>query len=114
MTDRLRGLSQARLAAPAGPHPSRAHAVRGAAQQLAEAAQGIAAREDSDEPGWRELPVLSDLTVGDQIAVVGKDLLAELAGCDPDAAVWARGARRTAREVAGAAAENLATTRRLL
>lgn len=114
VTDRVLNLSQARLAAPAEAHPSRASAVRVVAQQLAEAAQGIAAREDPGEPGWRELPVLSDLAVGDQLAVVGRDLLAELAGCEPDASVWARGARRTAFDVVSAATEALATTRRLL
>ena len=114
VTDRARNLSQARLAAPVGSHPSRAHAVRVVAQQLAEAAQGIAAREDPTEPGWRDLPVLSDLAVGDQLAVVGRDLIAELAGCEPAAAMWARGARRTAFDVVSAATEALATTRRLL
>jgi len=113
-TDRARNLSQARLAAPVGSQPSRAHAIRGVAQQLAEAAQGIAAREDPTEPGWRELPVLSDLAVGDQLAVVGSDLLAELARCDPEATVWACRARRTAFDVVSDVSEALATTRRLL
>jgi len=84
------------------------------AQQLAEAAQGIAAREDRTEPAWRELPVLSDLAVGNQLAVVGTDLRAELTGCDPEATVWARGARRTAFHVVRDVSEALATTRRLL
>lgn len=114
VADRARNSSQARLAAPAEAHPSRASAVRVVAQQLAETAQGIAAREDVTEPGWRELPVLSDLAVGDQLAVVGTDLLAELAGCEPDAVVWVRAARRTARDVVTDAAQALAATRRLL
>lgn len=113
-TERLRGLSQAQLSAPAPPHASRAEAGRATAQQLAETAQGIAARDDDAEPHWRALPVLGDFTVGDQLAVVGHDLVAELAGCGPDVDVWARGSRRTAREAVTAAAATLAATRRLL
>lgn len=114
VTERARNLSQACLAAPVGQHASRAHAMRVVAQQLAEAAEGVAAREEPAEPGWRELPVLSDLAAGDQLAVVGRDLQAELAGCDPGAAVWARGARRTAFDVVSDVTVALATTRRLL
>jgi hypothetical protein len=121
LADRLRGLSQARLAAPVPPHASRADAARAASQRLAEAAQGLAARDDPAEPGWRVLPSLGDFAVGDQVAVTGHDLLAELATCDPDAQVWAppatgelTGTRRPALDVVAAAAETLAATRRLL
>lgn len=114
LADRLRGLSQARLGGPVPQHGSRADAARGVAQQLAEAAQGLAQRDAPAEPGWRVLPRLTDFAVGDQVAVTGHELLAELAGCGPEVDVWARGARRTARDVVTAAADALAATRRLL
>jgi len=114
VADRLRGLSQAQLSAPVPPHASRAEVARAAAQQLAEAAEGIAERGAAVEPSWRALPVLSDLAVGDQLAVAGHDLVAEVAGCAPDADVWARGSRRTARDAVTTAADTLAATRRLL
>jgi hypothetical protein len=114
VSDRLRSLSEGRLAAPAPPHGSCAEAARKVAQQLVEAAQGLAQRDFRAEPGWRVLPVLPDLAVGDQVAVAGRDLLAELAGCGPQVVVWGRGARRTAVDVVTAAAAALAATRRLL
>ncbi len=112
--DRLRSLSQARLAAPAPPHDSAADAGRAAAQALATAAQGLAERSARGEPRWRAVPRLSDFAVGDQVAVTAHDLLAELAGCDPAEPTWAPGTRRTAVEVVTSAAATLAATRRLL
>lgn len=114
VADRLRSLSQARLAAPAPPHESRADAARAAAQTLAKAAQCLAERESGVEPSWRPLPVLSDFAVGDQVAVTGHDLLAELGAVGPDDVVWGSGSPRTAFEVVTAAAFALAQTRRLL
>ena len=112
--DRLRGLSQARLEAPAAPYASRADAARAAAQRLADAATGLAERSNGHEPHWRALPELSIFAVGDQVAVTAADLLVELAGCDPGDPAWCRGARSTAREVVAGAAAALAATRRLL
>jgi hypothetical protein len=112
--DRLRGLSQARLAAPTPPHESAAEAGHAAAQVLATAAQGLAERSAAREPRWREVPRLSVFAVGDQVAVTAHDLLGELAGCDPGEPVWAPGTRRTAVDVVTSAAATLAATRRLL
>jgi hypothetical protein len=114
VADRLRSLSQSRLAAPVPPHASRADAARTAAQVLADAAQGLAERASSTEPSWRDLPVLSDFAVGDQVAVTGRDLLDEIDATGPTDDVWARGCRRTAREAVAHAAATLAETRRLL
>jgi hypothetical protein len=157
VAERLRTLSEAQLAAEAPPYPSRAAGGRAVAQVLAEAAQAVEERESGAQPHWREVPVRSDFAVGDQLAVTGHDLLAQLpppipaaslspagdhavpaasiasggdhavpagsiaSGGDhavpavgPEETVWARGTRRTAREVIEDAAAQLATLRRLL
>lgn len=114
VTDRLRGLTESRLATPVPPFSSRAAAAREAARTLAVAAQGLEARRDGDEPVWRTPPTLSDVAVGDQVAVTGNDLLAALADVRPADPVWAPGGRRPAGEVVAEAAELLAATRRLL
>ncbi|MDQ1664455.1 MAG: hypothetical protein QOH75_486 [Actinomycetota bacterium] len=114
VVDRLRGLSQARLAAGAPPHQSRAAAARRAAQLIADAAQGIEEHDGDIEPAWRTLPTLHDFAVGDQVAVTGQDLLIAAAEVAPDTPVWARGRRRTAHEVLADAATQLGELRRLL
>jgi len=72
VADRLRTLSQARLAAAVPGAESRAAAARVVAQRLADAAARLA-----EEPA-RTLPTLSDLAVGDQLAVCGHDLVAAM------------------------------------
>ena len=114
VADRLRGLSQARLAAVAPPHASCAAAARATAQTFADASAGLEAGHDPAAPTWRALPELSDLAAGDQVAVTGHDLLAAAERVAPDDLVWARDGRRTAHEVLGEAADALAALRRLL
>jgi hypothetical protein len=114
VAERLRGLSQARLAAAAPPHVSRAAAARATAQTLADASAGLEAAGDLAAPTWRPLPELSDFAAGDQIAVTGHDLLAAAEQAVPDDLVWARDGRRTAREALDDAANALAALRRLL
>jgi hypothetical protein len=114
VADRLRGLSQARLAAGAPPHASRAAAARAAAQSLADASTGFEAGVDQAPPTWRTLAQLSDFSAGDQVAVTGHDLVAAAERAAPDDLVWARGGRRRADEVLGEAANVLAALRRLL
>jgi hypothetical protein len=122
VSDRLRGLSDARLAAVAPPYASRAAAARATAQVLADAAAGLEATDmpaghgagSADVPVWRELPELIDLSAGDQVAVTGHDLLAAAKSAAPDEHVWRRHGRRTAQEVLTDAAEALAALRRLL
>jgi hypothetical protein len=112
VADRLRGLSDARLAAPAPPYPSRAAAARATAQVLADAAAALEAV--GEEPVWRELPELIDLSAGDQVAVTGHDLLAAAQSGVQGDLVWARDGRRTANEVLAEATAALAALRRLL
>jgi hypothetical protein len=122
VADRLRGLSDARLAAAAPPHTSRAAAARATAQVLADAAAGLEAVTDApadleaggQQPVWRDLPELSDLSAGDQVAITGHDLLAAARLAAPDRRAWARDGRRTAHEALAEAAAALADLRRLL
>jgi hypothetical protein len=114
VTERLRTLSEAQLAAEAPPYPSRAAGGRAVAQVLAAAAQAIEERESGAQPPRRAVPVVSDLAVGDQVAVTGHDLLAALGTVALEETVWAGGTRRTAREVVDDAAAQLAALRRLL
>ena len=88
--DRLRSLSAARLAAPVPGWASRAVAARALAQACADAAAHL-----TGEP-TRTVPALSDLAVGDQVAVCGHDLVAALSGTgtDRDAAATAAAAVR--------------------
>jgi hypothetical protein len=121
VADRLRGLSQARLAAAAPPHASRAAAARTTAQTLADAAAGLEARGEPSSPPWRTVPELSEFAAGDQVAVTGHDLVSAAERAAPDDLVWARDGRRTARDgrrtardVLGEAADALAALRRRL
>jgi hypothetical protein len=114
LADRLRNLSQARLSAAAPPHATRAAAARAAAQTLADAAAGLEARQDTTGPTWRTLPDLGDFAVGDQLAVIGHDLLAAAQITGPDDDAWSHHGRRTAHEVLAEAADALTTLRRHL
>ncbi len=84
VSERLRHLSQARLAAAVPPYSSAAGAGRAAAQAMADAAAVLESYvADPGSAGLppgapRELPVLSDFAVGDQVAVTGGDLLAAI------------------------------------
>ena len=110
----LRTMSEAQLAAAAPPYPSRAAGARAVAQTLVDAAQALEERDSGAEPRWRDLPALSDLAVGDQVALTGHDLLRILDSTSREETVWARGTRRTAGEVVADAAGHLAALRRLL
>jgi hypothetical protein len=67
--DRLRSMALTRLTAPFAPEPTRADAARDLVQQLADAAADLTAGPH------RDVPRLADSAVGDQLAVVGHDLL---------------------------------------
>jgi len=68
--DRLRTLGLARLEADFAPEPTRADAARRVAQHLADVTADLEGRPR------RPLPVLGVQASGDQLAVVGHDLLA--------------------------------------
>jgi hypothetical protein len=70
-----------------------AEAAHGLAQWYADTAAGLA---DPDAPVLRAVPRLSDLAVGDQVAVTGADLVSALAAAVPVRAVAAM-AEATAR-----------------
>jgi hypothetical protein len=72
LVDRLRSLSEVRLARPLPGRGSRADTAHALAQLLADHAAALSA-----EPS-RPVPRLHDFAVGDQVAVTGNDLLAAL------------------------------------
>jgi hypothetical protein len=80
LVERLRTMSTTKLASRLVPgdrmSPSRADAARHLAQRISEAAQAL----EADGPAWRVLPDLTDLAVGDQLAVTAHDLHAALLG----------------------------------
>lgn len=69
VSDRLRSLSDTRLARPRADGRSRADAAHAVAQLLADLAAELEARPA------RPVPRLHDLAVGDQVAVTGHDLV---------------------------------------
>ena len=69
LVDRLRSMSLVRLAAELPPFASRADAVRDLIAQVA-----VAALLSEGLPE-REVPRLGDESVGDQLAVIGRDLM---------------------------------------
>jgi hypothetical protein len=95
VADRFRGLSEARLRAPArsagAPSRRQTTAQRGIelAQRLADAAAGVAARSMAYPARAHVVPTISVFAVGEQVAVTGHELLAELAEVSDDDLVWA-------------------------
>jgi len=122
VSDRLRGLSPARLAGPPAPSADRwptygscAQAARTVAQDLVDAAIALEAAADREVNEGRDLPVLSDLAAGDQVAVTGHDLLAAMGRTGPDTLVWFRTSDQApARRGVEHAAQALADLRRRL
>ncbi|MBW8802923.1 MAG: hypothetical protein JF587_03535 [Catenulisporales bacterium] len=87
------------------PHGDRAQAGYWLATQFTLLAQGMENWDSPKAPRWRELPVLGAFALGDQIAVVGNDLLAAFQALkDPrEALVWTPGGGRVPAEKAMAA-----------
>jgi hypothetical protein len=96
VADRLRSMSQARLAGkpapPDGgfpPYHGRAQAARALATELAHVARCLeGAAAGAGPPDWWQVPELSDFAAGDQVAVAGHDLLAAMDLLGPDAEAW--------------------------
>ncbi len=114
LADRLRSLSDTRLARPLPPHSSRADAAHALAQALAQADQGVEQRADPQPPAWRRVPRLHDFAVGDQVAVTGHDLVRAAEGLDPATPVWAPGGRRPVGELLAELASSAAELRQAL
>lgn len=93
VSDRLRNLSQTRLAGPVAPpepgcppYGSRVQAARDVAQALADTAASLEAAVGVPSE-LRPVPTLSDFAAGDQVAVTGHDLLAAICLVGPDVEV---------------------------
>jgi hypothetical protein len=99
LADRLRTLTDARLARPVVGGASAGDRAHVLAQSLSDAEQGIAERAAERPPAWRTMPRLGDLAVGDQVAVTGADLVASCEGLDPAESVWTRAGRSAASAV---------------
>jgi hypothetical protein len=87
------------------PHGDRARAGYWLGTQLTLLAQGMESWDRPQAPPWRELPVLGVFALGDQIAVVGNDLLAAFQALDDPRGtlVWTPGDGRVPAEKAMAA-----------
>jgi len=81
LAQRLRSLSDVRLARSLPPHASAAAAAHALAQRLSD----VSARLEGAPS--RPVPRLHDLAVGDQVAVTGHDLVAAAGAADPARAV---------------------------
>ncbi len=115
LVTRSRTMSDTKLAGrPSGCSTTRADLIRSLLQQLADTEAGLARRGEPVEPTWPNVPRLRDLAVGDQLAVLGHDLLSALGavavepgplaaqvalGPAPEWSVWTRGGRRPLTDV---------------
>ncbi|MGH8868815.1 MAG: hypothetical protein ACRDYU_12540 [Actinomycetes bacterium] len=111
LSQRLRGLGLPRLAQDLHPYGTRGDAGHRAAQVLADLAHGVEDRNDPSAPRWREVPRLSDASIGDQVAVTGHDAVAAVAGTPPEAEVWTRAGRSPVSEAVADALAELRTLR---
>ena len=124
VSERLRHLSLAQLAAPAAPvvgqpNASRAAAGRAVAQLLVDTALALEAAAAGQAPAPRPLPDLADFAVGDQVAVAGHDVRAAMKRVRPDTrlrmyADAGATSETTAADVVDHAARLLADVRRRL
>jgi hypothetical protein len=123
VADRLRSMSQPRLAGAPAPPPtgfpsyeSRADGARAVATEVAHRARCL----EASAPGAPHVPLvpvprLSDFAAGDQVAVAGHDLLAALDLVGPGDEVQLDGRqRRPARDVVAYAQQLLTDLRRRL
>lgn len=97
---RLGGLSEPRLRRPLPRYGTVADAGRRLATALADGDVGIEERACAVPPAWRAVPELAVTAVGDQVAVLGHDLVSALGFVRPDEPVWTRSGRSRAGDVA--------------
>jgi hypothetical protein len=107
LADRLRSLSDVRLAGRLPSGESRADAAHGLAQLLADSAADLAG-----EPR-RTVPRLADLVVADQVGVTGTDLVAALVAATAAGAGGQQGGAGSGPEVNEVAEVALAAVRSL-
>ncbi|NUR58487.1 MAG: hypothetical protein HOV87_07310 [Catenulispora sp.] len=115
IAEQYRRLPHSKFALRLEPYGDRARAGHWLASQLTALAQGIESWDSPRPPVWRELPVLGVFALGDQIAVVGNDLLSAYRSLkDPHGIlVWTPGEGRVPADEAMAAVLESATALRL-
>ncbi|GAA2057675.1 hypothetical protein GCM10009839_78960 [Catenulispora yoronensis] len=115
VADGFRRLPHSKFALRLEPYGDRAQAGYWLASQLTLLAQGMERWDDPRPPGWQELPVLGVFALGDQLTVVGNDLLAAYRDLkDPGATlVWTPGEGRVPADKAMAAVLESTTALRL-
>ena len=91
----------------------RVDAARALARALAATVQGIEQARSPERPAWRDLPDVPDLVVGDQLAVLARDLQLAVAG-GPPAEVWTPAGRATLSAVLAGLRAKIAETNRAL
>lgn len=88
LADRLRSLSDVRLARELSPGVTAAAAGLVVAQRLADLGAGVELREGASPPLVRTVPQVADFAVGDVVAVTGHDLVAAAAPLPLQTTVW--------------------------
>lgn len=104
---RLRHMTEARLT-------GRAEIARSLSATLAVAAQGIEEAASPSEPAWRAVPAVGIFALGDQVAVLGHDLLAAATGRYGSEPAWTPSGRRPLEDVLAAVRSALDDAREAL
>ena len=105
LAEGYRRLPQSKFGLRLEPYGDRAQAGHWLAAQVSTGAQGIERWDSPQPPAWRDLPTLGVFALGDQIAVVGNDLMAAYRALkEPrETLIWTPGDGRVPAEKAMAA-----------
>jgi hypothetical protein len=117
VTDLFRRMPHSKFQQKLEPYGDRSSAGAWLASQLAALAQGTEEWDSPEAPRWRRMPDVGAFALGDQIAVVGHDLLAAFDALPEmnETQVWTPGDGRVPAEKALAAVlESTAALRRVL
>jgi hypothetical protein len=117
LAEGYRRLPHSKFALRLEPYGDRARAGHWLASQVTMVAQGMEHWDSRRPPVWHELPTLGVFALGDQIAVVGNDLLAAYRALDDprETLIWTPGEGRVPAEKAMAAVlDSAAALRRVL